>query len=253
MSSKFPRVYAESTLKRRYTALALPEETVDLLHDYFEAMANFYMRLSLKDAFYIFNLHNKGLITKEQFIDFSDIVRHEQHYYYVLGDDELYTQVPKSEPHERFIVHESLIDIDYEIYYNMERMQSGKPLYIPSMEKLLKHINETYYEETPQTKALAQFFTKKLHKSSVAADMLVTECHMIVINSEKPFIRIFDEFDRMGLELKESWLDEISGLLQALCNNTRLPCNRGFTPIELSNRLGGRREFDLQIGFPFNK
>ena len=36
--SRFPRVYAESTIARMNKKLALPQETMSLLYDYFEAL-----------------------------------------------------------------------------------------------------------------------------------------------------------------------------------------------------------------------
>ena len=47
--SRFPRVYAESTIARMNKKLALPQETMSLLYDYFEAFANLYQLLPLKD------------------------------------------------------------------------------------------------------------------------------------------------------------------------------------------------------------
>lgn len=131
-------------------------------------------------------------------------------------------------------------------------MQSGKPLYIPSKEKLLKYTDEMYYEETPHTKALKEFFRRKLHKSKAAAEMLVSDCNTIIVCDDNPFDAIFNEFESMGLKLNENLLDELCSLIQAFCNNTRLTCNRGFTPIELANRLNGSDKNTLPGGFPFN-
>ena len=51
--SRFPRIYAESTITRMNKKLALPQETMSLLYDYFEAFANLYQLLPLKDAYRI--------------------------------------------------------------------------------------------------------------------------------------------------------------------------------------------------------
>ena len=80
--SKFPRIYAESTITRMYKKLGLPDETVSLLHDYFDAFSNLYQVLPLKDAFKIIESQNKGLITLDEFLAFSEIARHEEHFYY---------------------------------------------------------------------------------------------------------------------------------------------------------------------------
>ena len=51
-------------------------------------MANLY-QLLLKDAYNIITEQNKGMITEEQFIAFSEIARHEEHEYYILSEDVL--------------------------------------------------------------------------------------------------------------------------------------------------------------------
>ena len=78
--SKFPRVYAECIIARMNKKLALRQETMSLLYDYFEAFANLYQLLPLKDACKIISKQNKGLITLEEFIAFSEISRHEDHF-----------------------------------------------------------------------------------------------------------------------------------------------------------------------------
>ena len=105
--SRFPRQYAESTLNRMYKKLELSDDIIKLLEDYFDAFANLYNILPLEDAFGIINEQNKDLLTKEKFIAFSEIMRHdmpEGRFYYILGVDELYNDAPKPEPMERMIV-----------------------------------------------------------------------------------------------------------------------------------------------------
>ena len=57
--SRFPRIYAESTITRMNKKLALPQETMSLLYDYFEAFANLYQLLPLKYAYKIISRQNK--------------------------------------------------------------------------------------------------------------------------------------------------------------------------------------------------
>lgn len=53
------------------------------------------MRLfPLKDAYKIISKQNKGLITLDEFIAFSEIARHEDHFYCILAKDELYLDAP---------------------------------------------------------------------------------------------------------------------------------------------------------------
>lgn len=236
--SRFPREYAESTLKRRYNKLELAQDLVELLHCYFEAFGNFYQILTIKDAFDIFERHNRGILSFDKFVDFSDIVRHERHYYYVLGLEELYSNELKSEPCDRIIVHESLVEFDCEEYYKMEEAQHNKPLYIPAKAELLRYADDFYCPETKEYLALKHFFCSKLKKSESEADDLCGECYMVITcDNEDPFEVIFNDFERMGVNIPEAHLEEFCNKFQDYCNNTRIPYNRGFTPNELHRRL----------------
>ena len=56
--SNLPRMYAESTLTRMYKKLAISDDTVKLLHQYFVAYSNFYNLIPLKLAYDIFCQQN---------------------------------------------------------------------------------------------------------------------------------------------------------------------------------------------------
>lgn len=85
-----------------YAQLELSDDTIKLLHEYFAAFGEFYRIISLNDAFGIIKRHNGDLISKDAFIAFSEIVRHEDElFYYVLGADELFDDVPVSEIMDR--------------------------------------------------------------------------------------------------------------------------------------------------------
>lgn len=239
--SRFPRQYAESTLNRMYKKLELSDDIIKLLEDYFDAFANLYNILPLEDAFGIINGQNKDLLTKEKFIAFSEIMRHdmpEGRFYYILGVDELYNDAPKPEPMERMIVHESLVDVDYEYFYDMHNAQAGKPLCVLSKEETLKYRDDLYIPQTPQMRTLQKFVREKLRKNKSQAEELAADCYTIITCEDKADItgEIADMLERMKMPMSESQLNEFMGLVYDLNNNTRLPANRGYTPVELSRK-----------------
>ena len=181
--------------------------------------------------------------SKDDFIAFSEIVRHEDgHFYYVLGSDELYDDVPVSEIMDREIISESLVEFDLEEYYSVSDIQKGKPFYIPPKDELLKYADDMYFEHNPQTEALFDFFQNKLGMNSEEADDMVGECILCIICAiiprENPIDDIVCDFDRMKINFTRLQLSEFLRLVCDLANNTRLPCNRGFTPNELADRTG---------------
>lgn len=242
--SRFPRVYAESTIARINKKLALPQETMSLLYDYFEAFANLYQLLPLKDAYKIISKQNKGLITLDEFIAFSEIARHEEHFYYILAKDELYLDAPKEEPIDREIVHSCLVDIDYEDYYNMVDHQVGKPLKILPKQELLKYKDDMYISDTPYVRAMMNFLCTRLKLSAQRAEDIVSDFILILTCDDRPFDALSEMLDRKEIMMTKSQLKDFIKLFTDLSKNTRLPQNRGFTPLELSANRGGQKVID---------
>lgn len=233
--SKFPRMYAESTLKRMYAKLGLPEETVSLLHNYFLAFAEFYAILPLNDAFKIIESQNKNLVTEEQFIAFSEIARHEEHFYWILGMNELYTQVPDGFPMEREIILRSLLEYGYDDYYDLSQKQNGKKLYVPKKADLFKYCDAFYVEETPQARAVADFVKAEFKLSPTEVRNLMSDIVMSIRYFDNNGMdNAFNCLEFMNLSFSDDQrLKEFIELYQNLHNNTRIPANRGFTPAEL--------------------
>lgn len=236
---KLPRIYAESTITRMYKKLALPQETIALLHDYFDAFSNLYQVLSLRDAYKIIDSQNSGMITVDEFISFSEIARHEDHYYYILAKDELFLDAPEEEPIDREIIHECLVDIDLDEYYNMVENQYEKPLNIPTKHELLNYKNNLYIADTPQVRAMEHFLRTRLKMNTKESKEMVAECVLIITCDDNPFDAVSMELERMKINMTVKQLEEFIKLFSDLHNNTRLPRNRGFTPDELAKHYGG--------------
>ncbi len=241
--SDFPQMYERSKLDEMYAQLGLPDDTVKLLQDYFSAFGNFYNIISLGDAYGIIRRHNGDLISAEDFIAFSEVVRHDEgNYYYILGRDELYENAPAAEAIDREIVHESLVDVDFEYYYDLSDSQKGKPLYIPEKNELLKFTDDFYYEQNPQTEALFDFFRNKMGMDNECAEDMTCECVFCILSSifpkENPINEVIQDFVRLKIKFTNFQFDEFIRLTCDLNNNIRHRCNRGFTPNELADRLG---------------
>ena len=165
----------------------------------------------------------------DEFIAFSEIARHEEHFYYILSKNELYLDAPDEEPIDREIVHESLVDIDYDEYYKLVKNQHGKPLFIPTKQELLNYKDDFYIADTPQVRAMENFFRTRLKMNGEKAEDMVDECLLTITCGDNPFNEIFAELERMKISFTEKQLDEFVALFSDLHNNTRLPQNRGFT------------------------
>lgn len=235
---KLPKMYTANSIKAMHEKLNLDAETVMLLYDYFDAFSNLYEMLPLKDAYKIIKKQNEKLkVTEEDFIAFSEIARHEEHLYFILGNEELDKNRKKSKPMERTILNESLVLIDEIFYKNMIAAQKGKPLFVPEKNKLLAYVDDSYIEENEYTKELERFFVQKMKLGRTDAWDTVGDCILEIKNGENPLEEVLGYLDYRGLLPEEKNLSELIDIISRLNNITRTPVNRGFTPVEL-NQFG---------------
>ncbi len=256
----FPKPYAESTLKRLYSKLALPRETVDLLHSYFDAMANLYGVIKLSKAYSIIKKQNKNLISEEKFTEFSNIVRRENQNYLILGLEDLYSDATTEKDIEREIIHESLICIDFDDYYYTVDRQVDKPFYIPPKKELLKYADHFYHEETRYTKAMYSFIKNELTyrdgrnpDDETTEDLLFDLITMLLMPEYTPtgiIDRFFKELTREKLEFdSEKRVKRFMEIYNDLHNNTRMAINRGHTPFEIASMTNPKDRMPTSLNF----
>ncbi len=132
----FPELYSDDVTNQAYAELNMPSKSIELLQNYFTALSKFYQRIPIKEAFDIIQRQNADMFTCEQLTAFSEVVRHQKELHYlIIGNDDMYEDVPISLPEERELVHESLIIVD-EIYHDMVQKQQNKPLYGNTAQKI---------------------------------------------------------------------------------------------------------------------
>lgn len=240
----FPEEYNKKTIDEMYNKLrqALSDERIELLRRYFDAMNNFYQTIPLKRMFRIINSQNDEQYSEEDFLAFAEIARHERHFYSILGQEELYDDMPVSKPFERELVHESLLDFD--IYYEMADAKCDKPYYVPPKDELLKYEDDFYEEKTPQYNAMAEFVHENIEHRSEYVDDLMSDILFIVTSddsSPEAALRFLKKFN-VKINLSERQYKEFVKLYIDLHNNTRNPYNNGFTPAEFLQRTGDQIE-----------
>lgn len=243
----FPRMYAERTLMRMYRKLNWSDAQLDKYRQIFDAAANLYGIITLRELLAL--LHQMGeTVTEEEFLAFAEIMRHEEHLYHILAEDEIYTDGRSVEPLDRELIYGALVISGIEEYDELLKAQQGKPLYIPDMKDLLKYADEDYYEETSATKALRQFFQTALHRSRRDAEELLIETILIIrCEIQSPIKTVFDDLERMRISMTFEQAQQLVELLTALNNTTRLPYDRGLTPEELYRQT--RRGWPCTIRF----
>lgn len=229
----FPAIYSRRKLNALYQAIPLGDDVVKLLRQYFCAMANLYGIIPLRKAYEIINGQNPGLLTQREFESFAEIARHETDAYEILGADELFSDVKGTLPMDREIIQYSMFDDDSEIYLETAQSQTGKDYYIPERAVLLRYRNESYCEPTPQAKAMRSLLKEAAADRPQAARTVFSRILFQIRSIRGGIGNVFELLEQCNIELDDRQFDEFIAKYNELHNNTRMPCNRGFTPNEL--------------------
>ena len=105
--------------------------TVEVLHTYYEAFANLYGAIQLKDAWKVFKRFEPK-IHKKQFLEFSAIVRREDVPYYIYEINELYSE-EKPYDMERYIVNKQIIPVGYGKFHHFYNLMDGIKIYLKGL------------------------------------------------------------------------------------------------------------------------
>lgn len=221
----------------------LSQETKELLRSYFDAFSNLYGITPLYRALRIIQKQNPELeLTEEEFLSFDNEIEQEDHYYIITGAEDIYSDInDPTPPLKREIIAEHLYVVDdFDSYDELRSEQEGKPFYVPEKESLLKYQDDFYIEETKEFLALGVFLRDKL-KLKRANDIL-EDLQLVARTGDNDPQRIIWEVERMAGKGCLGSTEKINEFFQyyfAMCNNTRIAANRGFTPNEMRERSGG--------------
>ena len=142
-------IYSKTKLRQLYQKLGLTAETCQLLHMYFDAMCWLYGIITMRKAYEIIADQNPGLITPEAFRAFVEIVRHEEQYYEILNESDIFVDGQDCDLWDWQLVEQSLVIEGFDDYIRLSREQEGKEFYIPERGELLKYADELYFVPTP--------------------------------------------------------------------------------------------------------
>ncbi len=226
-------MYPRRKLNSLYRAIPLEDKVFIKLRKYFLAMSILYGIIPLRKAFEIISEQNPGMITKDEFLAFSEIARHEEDMYYIIGEDELYSNGKLKSKLDRELVDFGILyrDDDLAAYEMMKSLQGNKPYYVPNQTKLFTFGN-ILYEKTSYTQAMVDFL-RPMVKEDAMVEMIVASCSDYVGLVNSPFRRAFELLDEKGVVLSEKDAEKFVSLCQDIHNNTRMQVNRGYTPNEI--------------------
>lgn len=221
----------------------ISKETEELLRAYFDAFSNLYGIMPLYRALRIIRKQNPELaLTEEEFLSFAGEMEQENHHYIIVGEEDIYDDIEElTPPMKREIISEYLYAVDdFESYAELKAAQENKPFYLPEKEELLKYQDDCYVAETKEVLALGAFLRDKLKLKR--ADDVLSDLMLTARMEESDPQMVISEVERMAGRGCLGSIDQINEFFQyyfAMYNSTRIPSNRGFTPNEMREKLGG--------------
>ena len=247
---ELPEEYTRRELNARYREIPLKDTTSRLLRKYFNAMANLYGIIPLHKAKEIIFSLSPKLVTEEEFLSFAEIARHECEDYYILGDNELYSDVRHTKPLDREIISAVLMAESIDCVIEIKRNQQGKPYYVPDKNHLLEYVDPCYCEDTPEMRKLRAFLKGNCDMSdereAVVFEELLRGARLAAIQ----LADVLEYLDNLGIRLKSQRdVERFTALYNAFHNTTRMPCNRGYTPDEMMRVMPPKEGFkSLSLG-----
>ena len=162
-----PESYSRQKLSALYKELPISDDIVKLLRKYLKAMANLYGILPIVHVYEIIAEQNPGLLTKADFVKYITLARHEQEYFILLGESDLYKT---NKHHSTASLNGILINLLYvgmgDAYIDrLAELQGNKPYYVLEKNVLLRNHDCNYTEPTPYTRAMKQFWHETIHYS----------------------------------------------------------------------------------------
>ena len=181
MSIKMPKPVSKTELSRLYTRLAIDthhrldsstaegQARIDLLHRFFDASANLYGTLTLRNAWELFqhvepDLTAKKKILRKDFFAFAEIVRVEKHPYVIMLLPELYEEetsisIQDAELLQRTLICQNIWGLTE--YYKLIEHQDDKPFEVPDREEFYAFADPNHFWETPEARSF-RFFLASL-------------------------------------------------------------------------------------------
>ncbi|WP_275967640.1 YecA family protein [Pseudoflavonifractor phocaeensis] len=228
-----PESYTRRQLNALYWEIPLKDTTSRLLRKYFNAMANLYGIIPLKKAYEIISEQNPTLVTEQEFLAFAEIARHEVEDYYILGAEDIYTNRAPVEPMRREIIDTLLVSDNMEQYTQTKEIQRGKPYYAPSKKELLLYDDALYCKETPAVTALKKFLATGLRLKDQEAEEVFGGLLYNARCVGTGFQDLMRHLEKLGIRFRSARdVEKFAELYQDFHNNTRMQCNRGYTPNE---------------------
>ena len=194
-------------------------DAMNQLTQYVIALTNLYGMIHKGKAVEIYNDQN------EESISIHDVEK-------ILVNPQEELEETFIHSHQDYFVHEAIMDNDE--FSLMLRKKADKPYYVPEKDELLKYVDDFYFEESKQYKAVLNYLKKNFFKPGDEKAEWLAENIQGMCEFGVNMQIILDIFNDSGLSFKDmNQVNEVMQLIMELSNNTRIWENNGHTPNEI--------------------
>ena len=237
-----PQIYKQERIEELYQQLSVPQPVVSLVRRYCEAASHLYGIVPLGVVLDIYNQQNPT-IPKEDFLQITEIMRHEANDFVILGAETMYCNAPVACPIDREIISLAILECGLDEYDRLAGMQQGKDYVVLPKEFFLDYEDEDFFPQTPQSEAMLRFLKKRAGRALISAKDALDAIHLLIW-LDAPVEAALEGLVESGFPLKSNHeIAEFLKLFQELNNHTGKIANRGQTPEELAaNRQRAKQE-----------
>ena len=227
--------YTRRQLNAMYRAVPLKDSVFRLLRKYFSAASNLYGVIPLRKLYEIIESQNPGIVSRAEFIAFSQIAKHEREGYFILSEGDLFKCGKYTPLLDYEVIDTTLLDIDIFHYIFLKKFQYGKPYYIPEKKDFLSYADPFYSDISKETDDLRGYLTNQLHLD----EKLEKEVYEILFFGSKclsvTFDTILEKMENLGVVIeKQAEKAQLQSLYEEFHHQCRLQSHRGYTPSEIS-------------------
>ncbi|MEF2837137.1 MAG: hypothetical protein U0N82_05385, partial [Oscillospiraceae bacterium] len=118
-----PEMYTRRQLNTMYRSVSLKDPVFRLLRKYFSAASNLYGVIPLRKLYEIIETQNPGVVSRSDFIAFSQIAKHEREGYFILSEGDLFQSGRYTPFLDYEIIDTTLLEIDIFHYIFLKKLQ----------------------------------------------------------------------------------------------------------------------------------
>ncbi len=202
------------------------------IYPYILALTNLYGMVHKEKVTEIYNLQNTGRISID---DVEEIQKN-------LPEE---IEAEWIEVHKGYFVKTTVLEYDEFQYFR--EIKGNKPYYIPEKEELMRYTDDFYFEKNRSYYDVLSHLKKYFKGNEIEAENMADEIQSLCQFDFK-MQHIVDRLEEMNVVFKsQNDLEKMISKISELANNTRIWENNGYTPNEMAEIFGRKKNTAISV------